>query len=182
MPLADSSSIRGGSTSVRERIRSPHISDGRPDAGSQRAYSLGWDRQTAGHNNPHLTQTLTTYISLTTNPSFYRGVGVRQGRTDVHGGQMSVDAHWPCRWRSTRGGRVARGGRVTSRWSSTDTRNRCRRTAVRRWCDRSCWSWNYAHHQTPPASWMQAASSALPQTDRATRYLGGKLVTGCTTV
>ena len=54
---------------------------------------IGRDRQTTGHNNLYLTQTLTTYISLTTNPSFYRGVGVRQGRADVHGGQMSVDAH-----------------------------------------------------------------------------------------
>ena len=60
---ADSSSTLGGSTSVRGRVRSPHISGGRPAAGSQRAdslgtgwggscatqpacYSLGWDRQT----------------------------------------------------------------------------------------------------------------------------------------
>ena len=55
---ADGSSTRGGSTSVRGRVRSPHISGGRPAAGSQRAdslgscatqqacYSLGWDRQT----------------------------------------------------------------------------------------------------------------------------------------
>jgi len=39
---------RRGSTSVRGRVRSPHISGGRPAAGSQRAYSLGWDRQTDG--------------------------------------------------------------------------------------------------------------------------------------
>ena len=44
----DGSSTRGGSTSVRGRVRSPHISGGRPAAGSQRAYSLGWDRQTDG--------------------------------------------------------------------------------------------------------------------------------------
>jgi len=63
-PSAAGSSTRGGSTSVRGRVRSPHISGGRPAAGSQRAYSLGWDRQThgqrcrlmpppptAGHNN-----------------------------------------------------------------------------------------------------------------------------------
>ena len=37
MPPADGTSTRGGSTSVRGRIRSPHISDGRPAAGSQRA-------------------------------------------------------------------------------------------------------------------------------------------------
>jgi len=54
---ADGSSTRGGSTSVRGKVRSPHISGGRPAAGSQRAYSLsscatqpacyglGWDRQ-----------------------------------------------------------------------------------------------------------------------------------------
>jgi len=45
---ADGSSTRGGSTSVRGRVRSPHISGGRPVAGSQRAYSLGWDQQTDG--------------------------------------------------------------------------------------------------------------------------------------
>ena len=45
-PTADGTSTRGGSTSVRRRIRSPHISDGRPAAGSQRAYCLGWDRRT----------------------------------------------------------------------------------------------------------------------------------------
>jgi len=48
MTPADGSSPRGGSTSVRGRVRSPHISGGRPAAGSQRAYSLGWDRQTDG--------------------------------------------------------------------------------------------------------------------------------------
>jgi len=46
MPSADGSSTRSGSTSVRGRVRSPHISGGRPAAGSQRAYILGWDRQT----------------------------------------------------------------------------------------------------------------------------------------
>ena len=57
-PPADDSSTCGGSTSVRGRIRSPHISGGRLAAGSQRAdslvscttqpacYSLGWDGQT----------------------------------------------------------------------------------------------------------------------------------------
>jgi len=48
MPTADGSSTRGGSTSVRGRVRSPHISGDRPAAGSQRAYSLGWDKQTDG--------------------------------------------------------------------------------------------------------------------------------------
>jgi len=60
MPPANGSSTRGGSTSVRGRVRSPHISGGRPAAGSQRAdslgsfatqqacYSVGWDRQTDG--------------------------------------------------------------------------------------------------------------------------------------
>ena len=60
MPPADDSLTRSGSTSVRGRVRSPHISGGRPVAGSQRAdslgscamqpacYSLGWDRQTDG--------------------------------------------------------------------------------------------------------------------------------------
>ena len=43
---ADGSLTRGGSASVRGRVRSLHISGGRPAAGSQRAYSLGWDRQT----------------------------------------------------------------------------------------------------------------------------------------
>jgi len=59
-PPADGSSTRGGSTSVRGRVRSPHVSGGRPAAGSQRAYSLDscatrpacysleWDRQTDG--------------------------------------------------------------------------------------------------------------------------------------
>ena len=46
IPPADGSSTRGGSTSVRGRVRSPHISGCRPAAGSQRAYNLGWDRQT----------------------------------------------------------------------------------------------------------------------------------------
>ena len=46
MPPADGSSTRGGSTSVRGRVRSLHVSGGRPAAGCQRAYSLGWDRQT----------------------------------------------------------------------------------------------------------------------------------------
>jgi len=40
------SSTRGGSTPVRGRLRGPHISGGRPAAGSQCAYSLRWDRQT----------------------------------------------------------------------------------------------------------------------------------------
>jgi len=60
---ADGSSTRGGSTSVRGRVRSPHISGGRPGAGSQRAdslrscatqpacYSLGWGRQTGGQTD-----------------------------------------------------------------------------------------------------------------------------------
>jgi len=60
MPPADGSSTCGGSTSVRGRVRSPHISGGgRPAAGSQSAdslgscatqpvcYSLGWDRRIA---------------------------------------------------------------------------------------------------------------------------------------
>jgi len=42
------SSTRGGSKSVRGRVRSSHSSGGRPAAGSQRGYSLGWDRQTDG--------------------------------------------------------------------------------------------------------------------------------------
>ena len=46
---ADGSSTRGGSKSVRGRVRSPHISGGRPAAGSQRAYSLGLG-QTDGRN------------------------------------------------------------------------------------------------------------------------------------
>ena len=37
---ADGSSTRGGSTFVRGRVLSPHISGGRPAAGSQRADSL----------------------------------------------------------------------------------------------------------------------------------------------
>jgi len=41
MPAADGSSTRGGSTSVRGRVRSPHIFGGRPAAGSQHADSLG---------------------------------------------------------------------------------------------------------------------------------------------
>jgi len=48
MPPADGSSTRGGSTSVRGRVRCPHICGGRPAAGSQRAYSLGWKGQTDG--------------------------------------------------------------------------------------------------------------------------------------
>ena len=44
---ADSSSTRGGSTSVRGRVRSPHISGGQPAAGSQRADSLGTGRGAA---------------------------------------------------------------------------------------------------------------------------------------
>jgi len=36
-PPADGSSTRGGSTSVRGRFRSPHVSGGRPAAGSQLA-------------------------------------------------------------------------------------------------------------------------------------------------
>ena len=47
-PPSDNSLTYGGSASVRRRFRSPHISGGRPAAGSQRAYSLGWDRQTDG--------------------------------------------------------------------------------------------------------------------------------------
>jgi len=47
-PAAHGSSTCGGSTSARGRVRSPHISGGRPAAGSQRAYSIGWDRQTDG--------------------------------------------------------------------------------------------------------------------------------------
>ena len=46
IPPADGSSIRGGSTPVRGRVRGPHISGGQPAAGSQCAYSLGWERQT----------------------------------------------------------------------------------------------------------------------------------------
>ena len=41
MPPADGSLTRGGSTSVSGRVCSPHISSGRPAAGSQRANSLG---------------------------------------------------------------------------------------------------------------------------------------------
>ena len=83
MPPADGSSTRCGYTSVRGRVCSPHISGGRPAAGSQRAdslgscatqpacCSLGWDRKTDrqmdgsrcrlmpplqwGHNNRALT-------------------------------------------------------------------------------------------------------------------------------
>ena len=41
MSSADGSSTRGGSTSVRGRVRSPHISGGRQAAGSQHADRLG---------------------------------------------------------------------------------------------------------------------------------------------
>jgi len=51
MPPADISSTRGGSTSFRGRVCSPHMPGGRPAAGSQRAYSLGWDRQTDGQTD-----------------------------------------------------------------------------------------------------------------------------------
>ena len=63
MPPVDGSSTRGGSTSVRGRVRSPHICGVRPAAGSQRAdspgscatqpasFSLGWDRQTDGQTD-----------------------------------------------------------------------------------------------------------------------------------
>jgi len=47
-PRAGGSSTRGGSTSVRGRVRSLHVSGCRPAAGSQRADSLGWERQTDG--------------------------------------------------------------------------------------------------------------------------------------
>ena len=40
-PTAVQSKNRGGSKSVRGQVHSPHISGGRPAAGSQRAYSLG---------------------------------------------------------------------------------------------------------------------------------------------
>jgi len=46
VPPAGGSSTRGGSASIRGRVLSPHISGGRPAAGSQRTYSLGWDRRT----------------------------------------------------------------------------------------------------------------------------------------
>jgi len=51
MPLVDGSSTLCGSTSVRGRVRSPHISCGRPSAGSQRADSLGCDRQREGQTD-----------------------------------------------------------------------------------------------------------------------------------
>ena len=44
--VADGSSTCGGSTSACGRVRRLHISGGQPAAGSQRAYSLDWDRQT----------------------------------------------------------------------------------------------------------------------------------------
>ena len=46
MPPADGSLTCGGSMSIRVRVRSPHISGGRPAAGSQHANSLGWHRLT----------------------------------------------------------------------------------------------------------------------------------------
>jgi len=46
MPPADCSSTHSGSTSVCRWVRSLRISGVRPAAGSQRAYSPGWDRQT----------------------------------------------------------------------------------------------------------------------------------------
>jgi len=87
-PHAAGSSTRGGFTSVCELVRSPHISGGRQAAGSQRAYSLGWDRQTdrqtderialfqnpppyrARHNNHN--RTMNSSI-LTSNPSLAMG-------------------------------------------------------------------------------------------------------------
>jgi len=69
-PTADGSSTRGGSTSVRGRVRSPHISSGRPTAGSQRANNLGscstqpvccilgWDRQTDGRTDGRIAVSL----------------------------------------------------------------------------------------------------------------------------
>ena len=47
-PAADGSSTSGGSTSVRGRVHDPHVFGARPAAGSQRAYSLGCDRQPDG--------------------------------------------------------------------------------------------------------------------------------------
>ena len=70
MPPADGSSTRGGSTSIRGRVRSPHTFGGRPAAGSQRAdsigscatqpacYSLGCDRQRDRQTNGRITVSL----------------------------------------------------------------------------------------------------------------------------
>jgi len=65
MPPADGSSTRGGSTSIRGRVRSPHIFGGRPAAGSQRADSIGscatqdaTNRQTDRQTNGRITVSL----------------------------------------------------------------------------------------------------------------------------
>jgi len=48
MPPIDGSSTGGGSASFRGPVRNPYNFGGRQVAGSQRAYSLGWDIQTDG--------------------------------------------------------------------------------------------------------------------------------------
>ena len=76
-PPADGSSTRGGSTSVHGRVHSPHITGGRPAAGSQRAYSLGWDRQMSGQ------------IVVSLNAPLRRGGGIKPdwaSRCQMHWG------------------------------------------------------------------------------------------------
>ena len=48
MPPIDGSSTGGGSASFHGPVRNPYNFGGRQVAGSQRAYSLGWDIQTDG--------------------------------------------------------------------------------------------------------------------------------------
>ena len=122
-PPADGSSTRCGSTSVRGRVRSPHIIGGRPAAGSQCAHSLGscasqpacyslcWDRQTdrqtdgsryrsmprplrRRHNNLVMTGELCTAASL------YRPCTVSDSRTmNVPGGFCSSTSNFSASFR-----------------------------------------------------------------------------------
>ena len=64
---ADGSSTRGGSTSVRGQVRSPHTSGGRPaclgSCATQPAfYSPGWDRQTDGQTDRRIAVSLNAPI------------------------------------------------------------------------------------------------------------------------
>ena len=81
-PTADGSSTRGGSTSVCGRVRSPHICGDRPAAGSQRAYSLDWDRQTDGSRYQLM-------------PHAIRLVAWHSGRTSVSAGELSLSCARP---------------------------------------------------------------------------------------
>ena len=58
----------GGSTSVHGRVRSSHIHGGRPAAGSQRAYILGWDRQPGGQTDGSRYRLMLPYGGGITNP------------------------------------------------------------------------------------------------------------------